>query len=1522
MNSETSSGENRSTNGVFLSHTFKTKVLKRGRSCDFCRQTINREHGSCCRVCKYTCHKECEVRVIASCEPPANYELHSQEVTKQDSSYSRTPKILEAQSADFPSPRRQEKLPRFIMDITYITERIIVLTFPESGTDATYRSNLKEAARDKYKVFNLSEKRSELKKLHSKVEDCGWPSDLAPTLEKLCSICDLLDNWLKTDPQHTAVLHVKGDSGRVGVVIAGFMLYSDIYASAQKSLDRFAMRRLYDDKFSVRMHPSQKRYIQYFTGLLASRMRTNDNIFYLQHIIIHGIPNFESKGCRPFVKIYQGMKPVYTTGVYSIIERAKKIIITIEPSLPLRGDVLIKCYHNQQKSAGRSSIFRVQFNTMALDQNQVVFQKEELDDAVTDSRFPNDGKVELQFSFHSNDYKGNGFVHNAKMPADCLHNSYENFIVESTTKEEEVNHTAGPVDGSLYAIIKKNSIMRNTSLNHENISPEKYSEPDGPQTTSRDSGISSSSDVHGCYSLLSFSSQVQSPVSVNDYSSKHSCSIAEAEVHNPQVRVESDFKQSSSIPVSQQVELDELMRSLIEETEKFPDLHSSRNVQPQNFSPVSSSVTRSTYSEKENSAECMHFSPRENVQSNVTNINRSITNSSPVFTDVVPAVPDRGHVPLFTDVVPAVSDRGHVPVFTAVVPAVSNRGHVRNASEPHCLYIMRSEQSSLSKVPAVLTSTSKPCNDITRTSDSVLSEGLKSNRPLVSPDDMWFQKQWQRHIAKQEGPILKEQLLHKQQVIAELRDVQAKNSRSPLSSPSKSPAKNLDSEVVNYYEPLHINPKHVQVESNWDVPKTKQVVFSDYLQTSKPPVPSRNDSKDMIWIRRYLSPEDLPSHINIQSPETPNNRSLSPGTFNEMHYITDSEKKIQENHLQYCQNYNSNSKPVMKIPASQCSYPELNSLSNSDQLVCISDPLQPVNNGFEPQKQHMKPRSMLHCNGPTNYDHEKSTIVVSDSVQKSFKATAQTVETCMCNEIGKSAVLKPAVVENFTSSYTNLDISPIMKSLSPTEQTRLTNHHLGSTLPSDTVDNGSLNRQQGALKADSHFSEGPAKPHELHEDFKAVSYNSSQCPSTIQSELHQHNSEDVSSHDGKPQGPLSPFSDSVFYTQSTPQHADSKIGDKSTWPLSVATSSSNPETPTLSLSPKTPYVNQEPHCGLFTFGIPKSPGMENGQLLPHQTLGMCTDQSSPSQLSGYSYESSTMSLSESPVVINHHSLFVKDTSKIWYKPTISRDEAINMLKDKTPGTFVIRNSNSFRGCFGLAMKVPLSLRNNGANLADPERSEMIRHFLIESTPKGVRLKGCPHDPVFGTLPALVYQYSVTPMSLPCRLVLPELEQISECDSNFITSSTKVEGGGNVLYLNSVDMETLTGPQAVRKALSEILAGKHLAALTVVHFRVSAKGITLTDSNRKLFFRRHYPLLNISYCGFDPDNRCWTKQTDTGLLSLSSRRCFGFVAKKPPSHIDNQCHVFAEIHPSNPASAVVSLVENVRATAPKTMNNST
>ena len=55
---------------------------------------------------------------------------------------------------------------------------------------------------------------------------------------------------------------------------------------------------------------------------------------------------------------------------------------------------------------------------------------------------------------------------------------------------------------------------------------------------------------------------------------------------------------------------------------------------------------------------------------------------------------------------------------------------------------------------------------------------------------------------------------------------------------------------------------------------------------------------------------------------------------------------------------------------------------------------------------------------------------------------------------------------------------------------------------------------------------------------------------------------------------------------------------------------------------------------------------------------------------------------------------------------------------------------------------------------------------------------------------------------------------------------------NVLYLNTVEMESLTGSHAIAKAASETLSMSPRPVPTTVHFKVSAQGITLTDNNRR------------------------------------------------------------------------------------------
>uniref|UniRef100_A0AAY4B9M2 Tensin 1 n=1 Tax=Denticeps clupeoides TaxID=299321 RepID=A0AAY4B9M2_9TELE len=1073
------------------SHTFRVKTFKKAKSCGVCKQAVTKE-GLVCKV-------KCESEVIVTCDT-------QHQSCSGVSCSSRSLSLIQA-------------LDDSEVDLVYITERIISLSFTGCSDDHSYTSHLKDVVsmlRNKhgehYLLLNLSERRNDLTKLNPKVLDFGWSDHHAPALDKICAICKAMDTWLNTEPHNVVVLHNKGNRGRTGVVVASYMHYSNISGSADQALDRFAMRRFYEDKALP-----MSQYVQYFSGLLSGQIKINNKPLFLHHVIMYGIPNFEAKGgCRPFLKIYQAMQPVYTSGIYNVQgDSSTSICITIEPGLLLKGDILLKCYHKRFRNPSRDVIFRVQFHTCAVHDLGVVFTKSQLDETFKDDRFPEYGKVEFIFSFGPEKIRGLDHLENGPSVSVDYNtqdplirwDSYENF-------NKQVAHTQGPLDGSLYAKVRK-----------------------------KDS-------VEGLVTV--------SGLPITD--------------HNHQSREEA---------------------------------------------------------------------------------------------------------------VPAVNHALPLPVANHALPVAD-----------HALSVSSDSGNSTASVKT------------DRTDDPQL-----------------------------DAPLSPQEKRELEQLFSGLEGSPSALQRQVYQPSRVSPA-NSGAGV------LHLVPAQVHVNSSGSATERETDILDDDL-------PENDNSADSLGTLSSFEGRDTPA-ADSQS------QSLYQTTEQQEQYISES-STIDIEGPQLTEHKGG----IQEMPVHQVH----GSASAQEHLIDYSD-----QNGaiYRSQSYGAAPTMNIGGGGPR---------------------------------------LLPQAPERSTSSR-------------------------------EAVQRGLNAWHQYGLAEDPFF------------------------------------------------GPLGRFTTSKSATSQ--QDMEQSIDALNMLMLDLEPSHS-PVPKSQSAPPgDNPAVYQSP-----LFQTQPRPSYEADQVIHSYARG---------------YIPSTCA-TDGPPDIHLNVKFVQDTSRFWYKPDISREQAICLLKDREPGAFVIRDSHSFRGAYGLAMKVACPPPTVQQNKKVGDTNELVRHFLIETSPKGVRLKGCPNEPYFGCLSALVYQHSMTPLALPCKLMIPTRDPNEEAMELATPTSSALDllkqgAACNVLYISSVEMESLTGPQAIAKAITEMLAAQPPPSASTVHFKVSSQGITLTDNQRKIFFRRHYPITTVTYCNLDPQDRKWNK-AEGGAAKL-----FGFVARKQGSTTDNVSHLFAELDPDQPAAAIVSFISKV------------
>ncbi|XP_039673408.1 tensin-1 isoform X4 [Perca fluviatilis] len=1801
------------------SHTFRVKTFKKAKHCSVCKLTISQD-GLICRVCRIACHKKCEVKVSSSCVPATNYELapssdlplkHVDTMGSTKSSKSMESRRRPSRSASLLQALEES----YELDLVYITERIISVAFPSSVEEQSYAANLREVAsmlRSKhghnYLLFNLSEKRYDICQLNPKVLDFGWPDHHAPALDKICSICKAMDTWLSADSHNVVVIHNKGNRGRTGVVVAAYMHYSNISASADQALDRFAMKRFYEDKVLPVGQPSQKRYVEYFSGLLSGHIKINNKPLFLHHVIMHGIPNFESKGgCRPFLKIYQAMQPVYTSGIYNVQgDSQTSICITIEPGLLLKGDILLKCYHKRYRSPCRDVIFRVQFHTCAVHDLGIVFGKDELDETFKDERFPEYGKVEFIFSFGPEKIHGQGVDQLENGPSVSVDyntqdplirwDSYENFNQICEDGADEVIHTEGPLDGSLYAKVrKKESVEGTVTVNGLPPTAVEHALPavDHALSVSSDSGNSTASiktdrtDEAAAATLASTVSQAHLPVGEELPSVHHHAPAAQQPI-SPQEKQELEQLLSGlegpmhrqgylSNPTSAVGGMLHLVPAQVHvnghnSIDRETDILDDELPTSQEGNSVDSLGTFSSTDGRATPAD-LYYQPGSHVngQEHVPYLERSVPEkpleaiqpqvgiaNKPVTLTQSDSAPSSGdyiatqngnlyrsqsfgaesnsmpQAPTRTTSSRDAVQRGLVwqqfgvtdePVtdgFTFSPPpsVAAMPTHHSLPQFPHRHSASQQEIEQSIETLNLLMLDLEPGRPLKPKSQSA---PLRENNVVVTTQPSFSQSQPRpsaqadvaihthfggpmSSLASHSSPAQmspgKPNTPETAPVQGSLSYTSEKAGTGPSSQASPTIAGHFQLKPINSYPPSTLSqsaevfepqrspsaasaspqPRDSEQDEVFNVEGLVAQRVAEYSARVHSVIPSMTSSQSEHRRSHSLSgvqaravsldepatlprhriasdghyqngPEDDPSPdvplrspVRCVSPEFVNAIAMNPGGRPKERHMHSYREAFEE----------MDGGPISPTPVVGGEvFPQTPAFPISPQTpyfnLCRSPPgLAKTPLSALGLKPHNPADIVLHQTGsaPRSYvesvamsaggEQPTSTRSLSPpgettGQQRSPSPSSHTLNPPLSSsspiqisqgdrpvaESSVSTPSQPASDSGFRSQATesayptrtpsyqalNTPTSSYLDSNSPTSS------YLGTTTPTlsylgpNTLLGGSVASDRSPPTSEpSQTTLRSGSPHEQHRtNILGAPYNpviqqrpcANQDGSIVGHHTAPANGFDVGmvglsgspilgrrlsqgaqsspvlsrqpslgqacqrspvlsrqpslgqpmqsspvlsrqpslTHQGSPVLGRHPSVSQVSQRSPSldrhPMHSGYTTPDERHGNLSRQSSSSGyqgPPTPSFPISPAgyqdggltgmgVGFRQGSPAPG-FQPQLPEKRRMSSGDrpngALSYGTLnGKIMSPMSGASTPSYFHTLSDFSRFNMPDGSPESRLnvkFVQDTSKFWYKPDISREQAIGLLREREPGAFVIRDSHSFKGAYGLAMKVASPPPSVHQSKKGDITNELVRHFLIESSPKGVKLKGCPNEPYFGCLSALVYQHAITPLALPCKLLIPTTDLIEEVPEvaapNPLAERLKQGAACNVLYINSVEMESLTGPQAVAKAISETLAASSPATATIVHFKVSSQGITLTDNQRKLFFRRHYPTNTVTFCDTDPQDRKWNKP-EGGTAKL-----FGFVARKQGSTTDNVSHLFAEIDPEQPANAIVNFVSKM------------
>lgn len=167
---------------------------------------------------------------------------------------------------------------KFNLDLTYITPRIIAMSYPADGLESMYRNKIRDVAKfldekhkDNFLVINASNRQYDYSIFKNRVIAMKWPNHFPCPFASFVDGVLQASNHLLQDRQHVIVVHCLAGKGRTGSFVNALLYLSGLFGSIMDANTFYLCKRAVYVTYA-----SQLRYLLYFNLFLSKEMSCMD----------------------------------------------------------------------------------------------------------------------------------------------------------------------------------------------------------------------------------------------------------------------------------------------------------------------------------------------------------------------------------------------------------------------------------------------------------------------------------------------------------------------------------------------------------------------------------------------------------------------------------------------------------------------------------------------------------------------------------------------------------------------------------------------------------------------------------------------------------------------------------------------------------------------------------------------------------------------------------------------------------------------------------------------------------------------------------------------------------------------------------------------------------------------------------------------------------------------------------------------------------------------------------------------